>query len=248
MLGEALHAVVLANERFVLRRLVLQAALIAGCIAGLVWLPGAWWWACLVLLVLLTAGFAQLVFFIVAWNRSPLDRPWRAIALGALRKREQVVELHGVDGEVLHLPVPLSMIDGVLEAARGAGTAIVREEAERLQLAAVSKRTESLRRMEELLPHLPTPALREEVRSVFSLIRSRDPLAANDKLDGPLHELEIKLMAEHTAQTDSPLRGPVPVFGSEIAALVAELNRLIGSPSPRPSPPRGEGDRDLDSV
>lgn len=238
-LGEALHAVVLANERFVLRRLVLQAAMISGCIAGLVFLPGWWWWACLVLLVLLSAGFAQLVFFIVAWNRSPLDRPWRAIALGALRKREQVLELHGVDGEVLHLPVPLSMIDEVLEAARGEGTPIVRDEAGRRELDAVSKRTEGLRRMEELLPHLPTPALREEVRSVFSLLRERDPLAAHDSLDGPLHALEIKLMAEHTAQTDSPLRGPVPVFGSEISALVAQLRTLL-APHPDPLPPRGE--------
>ncbi|MDP1829265.1 MAG: hypothetical protein Q8L48_38730 [Archangium sp.] len=233
-LGEALHAVVLANERFVLRRLVVQAALISGCIAGLVWLPGAWWWACLVLLVLLAAGFAQLVFFIVAWNRSPLDRPWRALALGALRKREQVVELHGVDGEVLHLPVPLSMIDGVLEAARGEGTPIVRDEAARRQLDAVSKRTEGLRRMEELLPHLPTPALREEARAVFSLIRSLDPLASIGALDGPLHELEIKLMAEHTAQTDSSLRGPRPVFGDEIASLLRDLRQLLALP------PRGE--------
>jgi hypothetical protein len=227
MLASALNAVVLANERYVLRRVVLQAGLISVAVAGLVFLEGAWWWASLVVLVLLTLGLAQLVFFIVAWNRNPVDRPWRALALGARRKREQVVELHGVDGEVLLMPVPLSMVEGVVAAAGAEGIPVVRDEAERKRLTANSARTERFRELEELLPHVPDPALRREVLEVFALIRERDPLAANDALEAPLHELEIKLMAERTAQTDSPLRGPRTVFGAEIASLAEDLRRLL---------------------
>lgn len=228
-LSDALHAIVLANERFVLRRLGLQAALISGCVAGLVWLSGAWWWASLVLLVLLAAGAAQSIFFIGAWNRSPLDRPWRALALGARRKREQVLELHGAAGEVLHLPVPLALLEGVLAAARAEGTKLVTDEAERARLQAASSRMERFGRMETLLPHLPSPSLRDEVRAVFLLVGERDPLAANEALEPLLHQLEIKLMAEHTAQTDSPLRGPVPVFGKELSALLEELRRGLSA-------------------
>lgn len=226
-LASALHAVVLANERFVLRRLVLQAGLISAAVAGLVFLEGVGWWVSLAVLVLLAAGFAQLVFFIVAWNRHSLDRPWKAVALGARRKKEQVLELHGLDGEVLLLPVPLAMIEGIVAVAGAEGTPVVRDEAERARLKASSSRTERFRDLEALLPHVPDPALRSEVLAVLALIRERDPLAANGSLEAPLHELEIKLMAERTAQTDSSLRGPRTVFGAEIASLTEELKRLL---------------------
>lgn len=222
-LGDTLHDIVLANERFVLRRLGLQAALISASIAGLVWLPGAWRWAAVVLLVLFLAGFAQLVFFVAAWNRSPLDRPWRAIALGVRRKKEQVLELHAVDGEVLHLPVLLGLVEGVLEVAREEGTTIVREESERVQLTAQSTRLARFGRMETLLAHVPAPVLQDEIRAVFALVGERDPRAANPTLDESLRELEIKLMAEKSAQTTTSLRGPVPVFGKEISALLGQL-------------------------
>lgn len=224
-LSDTLHELVLANERFVLRRLGLQAVLISASIAGLVWLPGAWRWAALVLLVLFLSGFAQLVFFIPAWNRSPLDRPWRAIALGARRKKEQVLELHAVDGEVLHLPVWLARVEGVLEVAREEGTTIVREESERVRLTAQSTRIARFGRMETLLGHVPAPVLRDEIRAVFVLVSQLDPLAANPTLDQSLRELEIKLMAEKSAQTTTSLRGLVPVFGKEISALLVQLKK-----------------------
>ena len=47
--------------------------------------------------------------------------------------------------------------------------------------------------------------------------------AANPTLDESLRELEIKLMAEKSAQTTTSLRGPVPVFGKEISALLGQL-------------------------
>ena len=110
-LAEALRDVVAANERFVLRRLVLQVGLIIGGCVGVAALESPWRWLALAVLVVLLLGAGQLIFFFAYWSRRPMDQPWRALALGAHRRREQVVELHAQSGEVLRILALIVWLD-----------------------------------------------------------------------------------------------------------------------------------------
>ena len=235
LLADALHEVVAANERLVLRRIALQAGLLALCGVGLARLEGPWWWGALVLFFLLLLGAAQLTSFFVHWGRTPLDGPFKALVLGAPRRREQVVELHAPDGTVHHLPVPLALVGPVCAAAARDGVPVVRDEAGAAALRAASKQTEALARMEALLPHVPTPELREAIAAALHEVKTRG--LGHAALDAPLHELEVHLMAEHSAQTTRSLRGPRPVFAAE---LRADLSKLLQPLSPSP-PSGGEG-------
>ena len=226
-LAEALRDVVAANERFVLRRLVLQVGLIIGGCVGVAALESPWRWLALAVLVVLLLGAGQLIFFFAYWSRRPMDQPWRALALGAHRRREQVVELHAQSGEVLHLPVPLALLEQVLAAAAREQISVGRDEAARARLTAKSARASRLNDLEALLPHV-APDLRADVNEVLAQVRARDADASANGLHEALGALEVHLMAEHSAQTTTSLRGPNPVFAKEIRADLETITRLLG--------------------
>jgi hypothetical protein len=127
---------------------------------------------------------------------------------------------------VLHLPVPLPLLDQVLAAAKQEQIPIATDAAERARLAAKSARQTRLHELEELLPHL-APELRAEVKAMLALVRERDGEGLRTSLEEPLGALEAHLLAERSTQTESSLRGPKPVFAAEIRADLAELTRLL---------------------
>lgn len=224
--AETLSEVIAANERLVLRQLALQVLLLGLSASGLFRLEGAWWWGALSVAILVGLGIASRVFFFAYWSRTPLGQRWRALALGASRRRERVVELHGPTGEVLHLPVPHALVQRLHDAAVSEGIPVATDDAARARLNAQSARENLLTRIELLIDEVPTPELRQAIRETLEQVRARggETAAANP----PLEKLEVSLVAEHSAQTTTSLRGPNPVYAVEIRSHLAELTRLLG--------------------
>lgn len=176
--------------------------------------------------ILVGLGIASRVFFFAYWSRTPVGRPWRALALGASRRREQVVELHGLTGEVLHLPVPHALVQRLHDAAVLEGIPVATDDGSRARLNAQSARENLLTRIELLIGEVPTPELRQAIRETLEQVRARGRETA--ATNPPLEKLEVSLMAEHSAQTTTSLRGPNPVYAVEIRSHLAELTRLLG--------------------
>ena len=212
---QMLVTVVEANQRFLLGRLLVQCLLVIAMGVGLWQLSGWMWWLCLLLFLFLAFGVFIFGFQLKLHLTMKLEPPWRAIGLqpAQTRSKEQVLELHLLQGGVTLVAVRADLVEGVLSAAREAGLEVVTEPEALKGLDAASKRLERLHDIEVLLPFVPAPELREEIRSAIS--------RADDEV---LKEIEILLMAEKDAQTTTSLRGPKPVFEKELREKLAKLS------------------------
>ena len=206
---QALITVIEANQRFLLKRALLQLVLLIITSVGLWQLSGAWWWLSLVLFVLLLLATVLGAFQLKLHLTMTLQPPWRAVGLGPLvsRGKERVLELHGTHGEVMLVPVRADLVEHVLAAAGESGLEVITEPEALKTLNAASARLVRLRDIEGLLTHVPSPALRTEISAALPSMR-----------DEMLKELEVLLMAEKDAQTTTSLRGTKPVFEKELLA------------------------------
>jgi hypothetical protein len=211
---QTLVTVVEANQRFLMGRLVVQCVLVIAAGVGLWKLSGWMWWLCLLLFLFLAFGAFIVGFQLKLHLTMKLEPPWRAIGLQPpqTRSREQVLELHLLQGGITLVAVRADLVEGVLSAAREAGLEVITETEALKALAGGSKRIERLHDIEVLLPFVPTPELRDEISA--ALPRASDEL---------LREIEILLMAEKDAQTTTSLRGPKPVFEKELRAKLGQL-------------------------
>lgn len=233
---QTLVVVIEANQRFLLRRAALQLLMLIVLGAGLWELSGPWWWLSLALFLLFLLAAVLGVFQLKVHLTMKLEPPWRAIGLGPPvgRSKERVLELHLAQGGVALVAVRSDLVEGVLSAAREAGLEVITEPDALRKLNATSARLERLHDLEALVPHVPTPALREEITATLSRVRD---LEGCDEL---LRELEVQLLAEKSAQTTTSLRGPKPVFERELREKLARLtspHRERGALGPK-----GEGE------
>jgi hypothetical protein len=210
---QALVTVVDANQRFLLKRAVLQLVLLGIAGAGLWQLSGAWWWLSLVLFVLFLLAAVLGALHLKEHLVMRLEPPWRAVGLGppVSSGRERVLELHQPGGEVRWVGVRIDLVEGVLTAAREAGLEVITDAEALKRLNDESAHLRRLRDIELLLPHVPSPALRAELSA-----------ALPGMSDEVLKEVEILLLAEQDAQTRTSLRGPKPVFEKELRAKLGE--------------------------
>lgn len=211
---QTLVAVIEANQRFLIGRLVVQCLLVAVAGVGLWKLSGWLWWLCLLLFVLLAFGVFVFGFQLKLHLTMKLEPPWRAIGLQPARTRtkEQVLELHLMKGGVSLVAVRADLVAGVLSAAREANLEVITEPEALKALDAASKRLERLHDIEVLIPFVPTPELRDEISAAIP--------RADDEV---LKEIEILLMAEKDAQTTTSLRGPKPVFEKELREKIGKV-------------------------
>jgi hypothetical protein len=211
---QTLVTVVEANQRFLMGRLVVQCVLVIAAGVGLWKLSGWMWWLCLLLFLFLAFGAFIVGFQLKLHLTMKLEPPWRAIGLQPpqTRSREQVLELHLLQGGITLVAVRADLVEGVLSAAREAGLEVVTETEALKALAGASKRIERLHDIEVLLPFVPTPELRDEISA--ALPRASDEL---------LREIQILLMAEKDAQSTTSLRSPKPVFEKELRAKLGQL-------------------------
>lgn len=212
---QTLVTVVEANQRFLLRRAAIQLLFLIVAGLGLWQLEGALWWLSLFLFVLFLLAAILGAFQVKLHLTMKLEPPWRAIGLQPpqSRSKEQVLALHLMNGGVTLVAVRADLVEGVLSAAREAGLEVITEPAALKALDAASQRLERLHDIEVLLPFVPAPELRDEIRSAIS--------RADDEV---LKEIEILLMAERNAQTTTSLRGPKPVFEKELREKISKLS------------------------
>ena len=220
---QTLVEVVEANQRFLLRRSAVQLVLLI--IAGLgVWqLAGALWWLSLFLFVLFLLAAILGSVQLATQLTLKLEPPWRAIGLKPQRSpKEQVLELHLMNGGVTLIAVRADMVAQVMSAAGEAGVEVITDTEALKALDSTSKRLERLHDIEALLPHVPSPELRAEIAATISRMRELEAPGA----DEVLREIEVLLIAEKDAQTTTSLRGPKPVFEKELREKLARLSGL----------------------
>lgn len=208
---QTLVTVIEANQRFLLKRTVLQLVVLLIAAVGLWQRSGPTWWLSLVLFVVFLLATVLGAFQLKLHLTMTLQPPWRAVGLGPLvsRGKERVLELHAAHGDVMLVPVRADLVEGVLTAAREAGFEVIAEAEALERLNAESARLVRLRDIELLLPHVPSPELRTELGAALPGLR-----------DEALKQLEILLTAEKNAQTTTSLRGTKPVFEKELLACV----------------------------
>ncbi len=219
---ETLAAAIAWNQRTIVFALIRQVLLVITAGVVLTRLSGVWWCLCLAACVGCALWGVFLAFAFKWQSEIELKPPWRAVGLEDYAKSEPLrLELHKLEGGAQVIRVPRKLVAEVTAAAREAGIEIVTEAVALQAVNATSIRLGNIRDMEALVPHVPTPELREELMTTLAQLKMVEVPGGKDLL----YALERLLEHEQQAQKKSPRA--TPAYEKEIREKLAAFAKLL---------------------